>query len=59
VQELRRRGISAFFTMDAGPHVKVLTTRDEAAQVAERVAQIDDVTRVITSAPGGPAELMP
>jgi diphosphomevalonate decarboxylase len=59
VQELRRRGVSAFFTMDAGPHVKVLTTRDEAAQVAERVGQVDDVTQVITSAPGGPAELVP
>ena len=59
VQELRRRGVSAFFTMDAGPHVKVLTTRDEAPQVAERVGQVPDVTQVITSAPGGPAELVP
>ena len=59
VQELRRRGLSAFYTMDAGPHVKVLTTRDEAPQVAERVGQVPDVTRVITSAPGGPAELAP
>ncbi len=58
VQELRRRGVSAFFTMDAGPHVKVLTTSGEAAQVAERVGQVEDVTRVITSAPGGPAELV-
>ncbi len=59
VQELRRRGVSAFFTMDAGPHVKILTTAGEAAQVAERVGQVGDVTRVITSAPGGPAELVP
>lgn len=58
VHELRRRGVSAFFTMDAGPHVKVLTTAGEAAQVAERVGQVADVTRVITSAPGGPAELV-
>jgi diphosphomevalonate decarboxylase len=58
VLELRRRGVSAFFTMDAGPHVKVLTTRDEATQVAERVGQVPDVSQVIVSAPGGPAELM-
>ena len=58
VQELRRRGLSAFFTMDAGPHVKVLTTRDEAALVADRVGKVADVTQVITSAPGGPAELV-
>ena len=58
VQELRRRGLSAFFTMDAGPHVKVLTTRDDAALVADRVGRVADVTQVITSAPGGPAELV-
>jgi diphosphomevalonate decarboxylase len=55
VHELRRAGTTAFFTMDAGPHVKVLTTRDEARAVAERVRQVADVTRVIESGPGAGA----
>jgi diphosphomevalonate decarboxylase len=52
VHELRRGGTAAFFTMDAGPHVKVLTTPAEAAAVAGRVGQVADVTRVIVSSPG-------
>ncbi len=57
VQNLRRTGTTAFFTMDAGPHVKVLTTPADAAAVAARVAQIPDVTRVIESRPGRGAEV--
>jgi diphosphomevalonate decarboxylase len=52
VVELRRAGTTAFFTMDAGPHVKVLTTQAEAAAVAQRVRQVADVSRVIESGPG-------
>jgi diphosphomevalonate decarboxylase len=52
VQELRRAGTTAFFTMDAGPHVKVLTTRAESAAVAARIRQVADVTQVIESGPG-------
>jgi len=52
VQELRRGGTTAFFTMDAGPHVKVLTTRAESAAVAARIRQVADVTQVIESGPG-------
>ncbi len=58
VQELRRGGTTAYFTMDAGPHVKVLTTPAEASAVAARVRQVDDVSQVIVSAPGGGAEIV-
>jgi len=58
VQELRRAGTTAYFTMDAGPHVKVLTTSHEAAAVAERVRHVADVTRVIESGPGEGAALV-
>ncbi|HWM85325.1 MAG TPA: diphosphomevalonate decarboxylase [Kofleriaceae bacterium] len=58
VQELRRSGTTAFYTMDAGPHVKVLTTQAEAHAVADRVRQVPDVTRVIESVPGPGASVI-
>lgn len=59
VAELRyRHGVPAYFTIDAGPHVKVLTLADHAAEVAAALAGIDGVSDVITSGPGGPARLI-
>jgi diphosphomevalonate decarboxylase len=56
---LRARDVAAFYTMDAGPHVKVLTLEPHVEQVSARLAEIDGVTKVIASAPGGPAVLAP
>ncbi len=56
VWELRDGGAHAYVTIDAGPHVKVLTDPDHAADIARALSEIDGVTRVITSASGGPAE---
>jgi hypothetical protein len=44
--------------MDAGPHVKVLTLEPHVEVVRARLAEIDGVTRVIVSAPGGPATVV-
>lgn len=52
VRALRKRGTLAFFTMDAGPHVKVLTLPGDAATVAQELEQTEGVKRVIRSAPG-------
>lgn len=57
VRWLRANGLAAHFTMDAGPHVKVLTTRDDASEVAAELAAIPGVERVLTSGPGGGVEL--
>lgn len=38
--ELRRRGIAAFETMDAGPQVKILTTAAQAPQVVEALGRV-------------------
>ncbi len=51
VRELRAKGIPAWATMDAGPHVKVLTTVDAAQTVASALAGIERVTTLI-SEPG-------
>ncbi|MBA3460084.1 MAG: diphosphomevalonate decarboxylase, partial [Deltaproteobacteria bacterium] len=52
VRALRDRGINAWATMDAGPHVKVLTSIDHADAVAAALRPL--ASDVIISAPGGP-----
>lgn len=55
VRALRDGGAHAYATMDAGPHVKVLTDGDGAAEVAAALEASPGVDRVIISNPGGPA----
>ena len=57
VRELRARGVGAWATMDAGPHVKVLTTEADSAAVAAAMAAVPGVTAVTTSTPGAGASL--
>jgi len=53
VRALRDRGVGAWATMDAGPHVKVLTSIEHADAVAAALRPL--ASEVIVSAPGGPA----
>jgi len=57
VEGLRRRGVPAWATMDAGPNVKVLTTAQSAAEVAEEIQGIVDTTHTLHI--GGDARLIP
>lgn len=57
VRELRASGVPAWATMDAGPHVKVLTTIDAADRVAKALAAVDSVTALI-SEPGPGATIV-
>ena len=52
VRVLRREGTLAFYTMDAGPHVKVLCQAADAAAVAAALGAVEGVERVIVSAAG-------
>ncbi len=58
VRGLRACGVAAWATMDAGPHVKVLTTAEDAPTIAMRVKDIDGVTAVTISAAGPAASLV-
>ena len=58
VQELRRSGIPAAYTIDAGPNVHVLTLSSAASQVIANLAQLESVQQVLTAVPGGPAILI-
>jgi diphosphomevalonate decarboxylase len=58
VRELRQKGTLAFFTMDAGPHVKVLVQRADSEIVRRALAEVPGVERVLTSLPGPGASLI-
>jgi len=55
VRALRDRGHAAWATMDAGPHVKVLTSIDEAEAIATALRAVPGASEVTISGPGGPA----
>lgn len=58
LRALRRRGIAAFFTCDAGPHPKALTHARDADAVAAALAAVPGVLRTIIAAPGPGARLI-
>lgn len=58
VRALRGQGVPAWATIDAGPHVKVLTERGHADTVAAAMQTVPGVTQVITSGVGGPAAVI-
>ena len=59
VRQLRETGLPAFYTMDAGPHVKVLTMRDHGAAVADALEASPVVSRVLRCGPGPGAQELP
>ncbi|MFI6340940.1 diphosphomevalonate decarboxylase [Streptomyces sp. NPDC050535] len=59
VLELRRNGIAAYATMDAGPNVKVLCRRTDAERVARMVREAAAGGAVHIAGPGPGARLLP
>lgn len=58
VKKLRSDGIPAYFTIDAGPHVKVLCAASHAEQVQAALAATPAVMRVLLLAPGPGAHVI-
>ncbi len=52
VRALRSEGTQAYYTMDAGPHVKVLCEPATAESVANALRGVDGVERVLVSGAG-------
>ena len=52
VRAFRKSGGRAYFTMDAGPHVKVLVEPSAAAELEAELAKLEGVTQVLRSAAG-------
>jgi diphosphomevalonate decarboxylase len=53
VEELRRSGIPAWETMDAGPQVKVITTVDYAQRIVERFQDLLPLPPIVSAAGPG------
>ncbi|MER5215128.1 diphosphomevalonate decarboxylase [Streptomyces sp. NPDC002838] len=58
VLRLRREGIPAYATMDAGPNVKVLCRRTDADRVAETMSETVPDGSVLVAKPGPGARLL-
>jgi len=58
VPELRKSGLPAAYTIDAGPNVHVLTLASAASEVIAHLAGLAGVQEVLTAAPGGQAVLV-
>ncbi len=58
VRALRRAGHAACFTIDAGPHVKVLVEARALEPVKRALERVEGVLRVLESAPGGDAVVL-
>ncbi|MEU3664598.1 diphosphomevalonate decarboxylase [Streptomyces sp. NPDC032940] len=58
VVRLRRDGVPAYATMDAGPNVKVLCRRADAARVADAVREAVPDGTVLVAGPGPGARLL-
>lgn len=52
VEDLRRDGVPAWATMDAGPHVKVLCAGSDATEVAAALGEVAGVVEVKVARPG-------
>lgn len=52
VRKLRERGVFAYATIDAGPHVKVLTTSTDEPRVTSALGELPGVKRTIVASPG-------
>jgi diphosphomevalonate decarboxylase len=58
VKKLRSEGVAAYFTIDAGPHVKVLCVASDAPKVHAALAATPAVMRVLILAPGPGAQII-
>jgi len=58
VRALRNEGTEAYFTIDAGPQVKVLCLRDQRDEVAATIRAVPGVLRVLLSEPGAGAQVL-
>ncbi len=58
VREFRKKGKEAYFTIDAGPQVKVLVRDEDAAFFQKELEKWPGVKRIISTTPGPDAQIV-
>lgn len=58
VKKLRKQGATAYFTMDAGPHVKILCPSDQCADIMAELKGNSAITQLDQAGPGRGAYLL-
>jgi diphosphomevalonate decarboxylase len=58
VQKWRASGIPVCYTMDAGPNVHVITTKDYSEDIYQKLASIKGIMQIFTATVGGKARLV-
>jgi diphosphomevalonate decarboxylase len=53
VRQWREEGLTAYYTLDAGPNVHIIVEKTDAEEIAARVKSLEHVQQVLTSGPGG------
>lgn len=57
VRGLREEGISCYFTMDAGPQVKILCLQKDIKAIEQKIRSLGSVKRTIVCSPGEGAKI--
>ena len=57
ILEWRDEGIKCYFTMDAGPQVKVICLEKDEGKIRERLKEIEGVEDIIVTSPGDGAKV--
>ncbi|MEM5798191.1 MAG: diphosphomevalonate decarboxylase [Candidatus Aenigmatarchaeota archaeon] len=57
VMEWREQGIESYFTIDAGPQVKIICLEKNVGEIVKRLRDLPGIEDVIVTRPGGPAKL--
>ena len=52
VRRMRSEGLESYFTIDAGPHVKVLVQPEHCDALRRSLESVDGVLRTIVTQPG-------
>ncbi|VVB54439.1 Diphosphomevalonate decarboxylase [uncultured archaeon] len=58
VQVMREEGVPVYFTIDAGPNVKVICQEENMQDIEARLKELSGVKNVHVCKPGGPAETL-
>jgi len=58
VQKWRASGIPVCYTMDAGPNVHVITTKEYSENINQRLASMSGIKQIFTAAVGGKTRLV-